>query len=227
MTFSFTDCVHYLIVACHPPPKDYLMCRPCSKDISPCMHSHEWMSSSSWQIAATCRGQSQTHARMIADMRVVGTYLLNRDNSGSVWVERNMENQPTHCHPRAKYIGGIQEDEWNVYCHGRACSAQSSPYLGTSTALSSCTEHALKHCPLTTKLGWTRQAQDRSETQTHTNIPMLCKDPSPTYISVISKCNLQRSTQLLVCDTATKELTFLLYTSPEWPRTPWTEWLGP
>lgn len=203
------------------------MCRPCSKDISPCMHSHEWMSSSSWQIAATCRGQSQTHAHMIADMRVVGTYLFNRDNSGSVWVERNMENQPTHCHPRAKYIGGIQEDEWNVYCHGRACSAQSSPYLRTSTALSSCTEHALKHCLLTTKLGWTRQAQDKSETQTHTNTPMLCKDPSPTYISVISKCNLQRSTQLLVCDTATKELTFLLYTSPEWPRTPWTEWLGP
>ena len=117
-----------------------------------------------------------------------------------------MENQPTHCHPGAKYIGGIQEDEWNVYCHGRACSAQSSPYLGTSTALSSCTEHALKHCPLTTKLGWTRQAQDKSETHTHTNTPILCKDPSPTYISVTSKCNLQKSTQSLVCDTVvTKE----------------------
>lgn len=140
-------------------------------------------------------------------MRPVETYLLNRDNSRSVWVERNMEDQPTHCHPGAKYTGGIQEDEWNVYCHGRACSAQSSPHLGTSTALSTCTQYALKHCPLTptTKLGWTKQAQERSETQTHTNTPMLCKDPSPTYISVTSKCNLQRSTQWPACNTATKE----------------------
>ena len=48
---------------------------------------------------------------MIVDMRLVDTYLLNGDDSSSVWVEGNMEDQPTHCHPGAKYIGGIQEDE--------------------------------------------------------------------------------------------------------------------
>lgn len=57
----------------------------------------------------------------------------------------------------------------------------------------------------TRKQGWTRQAQVSSDTHTHTHMPMVCKDPSPMYISVTSKCNLQRSTQWPAHDMAITE----------------------